>query len=428
MRIRTSLFREIATMAFVTVRTQKARSALTILGIMIGITSIVGMTAIVRGFDESMQGAISQMGPNTIFIMQFSGLSLAAGEDFRSLIRRPSLTLADVTALDRQVRSIASVGFVLGEGFRGVRARLAYAGRRTKNVSILGTSYNYPDIAKIDMEHGRFFTQTEVMHRRRVVILGHTPYKGLFPQVDPIGKVVRVAGQPYTVIGVHAKRAMAGGLNLGENDFAVIPHSVYQKQFGENVTRSRRGRMNSFMITAILRESVPREDAIHEIEDVIRIRHKLRVDDANDFDVMTQDTILQLWNQISTATYLALVSISSIALLVGGIGVMAIMTISVTERTCEIGTRRALGARKREIRWQFLLEAAFLTIVGGVLGVLFGSGIGIGIHYATGFPISLPWWSFALGIGFSGSIGIAFGLFPAVRAAGLDPIEALRHE
>ena len=135
----------------------------------------------------------------------------------------------------------------------------------------------------------------------------------------------------------------------------------------------------------------------------MRIRHGLRLDEPNDFDIVTQDAAMRLWDQVSSATYLALVAISSIALLVGGIGVMAIMTISVKERTREIGTRKALGARRREILWQFLLEAVFLTAIGGLLGVMFGSGIGIGVHFATGFPISMPWWSFALGIGFSGS-------------------------
>ncbi len=182
------------------------------------------------------------------------------------------------------------------------------------------------------------------------------------------------------------------------------------------------------MIAAVPRSEVDRDDALRDVESVMRIRHGLRLDEPNDFDLLTQEAALRLWDRISGATYLALVAISSIALLVGGIGVMAIMTISVTERTREIGTRKALGARRREILWQFLLEAVVLTAAGGVLGVLAGSAIGLGVHYVTGFPISLPWWSHAIGFGFSASVGILFGFFPAVRASGLDPIEALRHE
>jgi putative ABC transport system permease protein len=152
------------------------------------------------------------------------------------------------------------------------------------------------------------------------------------------------------------------------------------------------------------------------------------LDEPDDFDLVTQDAILQLWDQISRATFLGLVVISSIALMVGGIGVMAIMMISVTERTREIGIRKALGARRQEILWQFLIEAVVLTSIGGVLGIVLGSAVGLGVHFASDFPISLPWWSFAVGIGFSASVGVFFGMVPAVKASRLDPIEALRYE
>ena len=215
---------------------------------------------------------------------------------------------------------------------------------------------------------------------------------------------------------------------MGQDDFVVIPHTTYQKQFGIRATRAFGGEMRAVMIAAVPHEDIDRADAIADIERVMRIRHRLRLDEENDFELMTQDAILGLWDQISGATFLSLIVISSIALLVGGIGVMGIMTISVTERTREIGTRRAIGAKRREILWQFLLEASFLTAVGGVLGIASGSAIGIGVHFATGFPISLPWWSFALGLGFSAGVGILFGMFPAIKAARLDPIEALRYE
>ena len=280
----------------------------------------------------------------------------------------------------------------------------------------------------LDVEMGRFFTAGEVSHRRRVVVLGPTPYQALFPKIDPIGKTVRIGNVPYSVIGVLGSLPSPGGLNVDQDDFAVIPHSAYSKQFGISVRRSWRGRLQSVMIAAVPRENVSREEASLEVENVMRIRHGLRLDEANDFDLLTQDSVLRLWDRISSATFLALVSISSIALMVGGIGVMAIMTISVKERTREIGTRRALGARHREILQQFLLEAVFLTGIGGILGVVLGSGVGVAVHLITEFPISLPWWSFALGVGFSGTVGVVFGLFPAIRASGLDPIEALRYE
>jgi ABC-type antimicrobial peptide transport system permease subunit len=184
-----------------------------------------------------------------------------------------------------------------------------------------------------------------------------------------------------------------------------------------------------FLVIAVVpRAGVPREQLVREIEQVMRSRHRLKLDEENDFDVLTSDTIQKIVNQVTQAIVLALVVISSIALMVGGIGVMAIMTISVTERTREIGVRKAIGARRGEILVQFLLEAAFLTVVGGVLGILLGSAISLTVNYFAGFPISLPWWSFAIGFGFSAGIGIFFGMYPAVRASRLDPIEALRYE
>ena len=199
--------------------------------------------------------------------------------------------------------------------------------------------------------------------------------------------------------------------------------------FASDATR-RRGPpgQNSATIMVVPYPTATREQALQEVEQIMRIRHGLKLDEPNDFDLATQDAILRVWDQISRATFLALVVISSIALMVGGIGVMAIMMISVTERTREIGVRKALGARRQEVLFQFLTEAAVLTSIGGVLGIVCGSGIGLTVTLLTGFPISLPWWSFAIGLGFSAGVGIFFGMVPAVRASRLDPIEALRHE
>ena len=426
--MRGSLLQEIVVMAIGTIRTQKMRSGLTILGIVIGITAIVGMTSLIRGFDESMRDSIRDIGPDTVFLAQFSAVSMMSGAELNDLLKRPTLTPADARAIERQAESIAEVTMSIGEGPGGVRRRLVYQGERTKLLTILGTTHNYPNVYHLALEQGRFFTEGEASHRRRVVVLGQTPYQALFPNVDPIGKTVRIGNLPYTVIGVIGARPGLGALDAGENDIALIPHRTYSRQFGVRISQSRRGRLQFLVIGAVPREGVAREDAIRDVTAVMRIRHGLRLDEPNDFDIMTQDAVLRLWDQISSATFLALVAISSIALMVGGIGVMAIMTISVKERTREIGTRKAIGARRREILWQFLLEAVFLTAIGGVLGIGFGSGIGMGVHYATGFPVSLPWWSFAIGIGFSATVGIVFGIVPAVRASGLDPIEALRYE
>ena len=427
-RIHGGLFLEIVAIAVETVREQKARSALTILGVVIGVTSIVGSTSLIRGLDQSLRDSIEALGPDTIFVTKFSAVSIGSRQEFIELLRRPNLTPDDADAIAEQAESIDSVNIVFGQGGPPTRERVYYRSERTKQLNIFGSTANYPDVGRVDVVEGRFFTPGETRRRTSVVVLGQTPAQALFPNTDPIGKRVRVGNQRYRVIGVLDETPSPGGFDMGQDDFVVIPQTTYQKQFGIRAERMFGGEMRAVMIGVIPREDTTRDAAVADIERVLRIRHRLRLDQPNDFDLITQDAVLELWDRISGATFLSLIVISSIALLVGGIGVMAIMTISVTERTREIGTRRAIGARRQEILWQFLLEASCLTVVGGVIGVLLGSGIGVAVHYLTGFPISLPLWSFGLGLAFSASVGIIFGLIPAIKASRLQPVDALRHE
>jgi putative ABC transport system permease protein len=426
--MRWSLFYEIVTMSWDTLRTNKMRSALTVLGVVIGITSIVGMTSLVRGFDESLRDTIRTIGPDTIFVAKFSAVSMSSGADFQEMLKRPNMTPEDAGAIERGAPSIQVASVIIGQGGGGAREAVAYRNQRTKVVPILGVEDNYTRLTRLPLEMGRFFNAAEVQRRKPVVVLGQGPYQALFPNLDPIGKAVRIGLVQYEVIGVLAKRPSPGGFNTGADDFVVIPQTAYQKQFGLRAVDFGRGSIRPIVIGALPREGVSRDQAMREVENVMRIRHGLRLDQPNDFDLVTQDAILEIWERISQATFLALIVLSSIALLVGGIGVMSIMTISVTERTREIGVRKALGARRVEVLWQFLLEAVFLTSAGGVLGILIGSSVGLGVHWLTGFPVSLPWWSFAIGIGFSAGVGVFFGMVPAIRASRLDPIEALRYE
>jgi putative ABC transport system permease protein len=431
--IRAGLFSEIVGMSIDTLRTNKMRSALTVLGVVIGITSIVGMTSLLRGFEGSVEAAFKEMGPDTVTVQKFGLVSMTSGKSFMEVIRRPNLTLADGKAIESDCPSVGIVDVWLGAGGNS-RGRMFYGSQRTKPLAVLGTTENFAAVSFLKVEIGRLFTRDEVEHRRQVILIGQTAYQSLFPNTDPIGKKVRIGGNEFTVIGVAGKRPSPGGFNVGADDFAVIPYSTHEKFYGRVVrTRSTGGGMTaamfrSAMIVVLPREGYTRDQTIREVEEVLRVRHNLRLEQPNDFDLVTQDVALGVWKQISQATFLALVVISSIALMVGGIGVMAIMMISVTERTREIGVRKALGARRREILWQFLIEAAFLTSLGGVLGIALGSAIGLVIHWISGFPVSLPWQSFAIGIGFSASVGIFFGLYPAIKAARLDPIEALRYE
>ena len=425
-----SLAGEVVRMALDTLRSNKLRSALTILGVVIGITAIVGMTSLIRGFDQSLRDSVKALGPSTIILTKLSIVSISSGAEFSDLLRRPNLTVDDAKAIEKLAPTIEIVDILLGTGLSQTTERMYYRGERTKQLTIVGATEQFAEARFAKVTLGRFFTQPEVLHRRRVVVLGETAYQGLFGKsgLDPIGKKVRIGAVEYTVVGVLEKAPSVGGFGNDQDDMVVIPQTTHQILFSTNATRRRVPGQNSATIMIVPYGWATREDALSDVEEIMRIRHGLKLDEPNDFDLATQDAILRVWDQISRATFLALIVISSIALMVGGIGVMAIMMISVTERTREIGVRKALGARRQEILFQFLSEAAVLTSIGGILGILCGSGIGLAVTLATGFPISLPWWSFAIGLGFSAGVGIFFGMVPAVRASRLDPIEALRHE
>jgi putative ABC transport system permease protein len=430
--IRVGLVKEVVVMAFDTVRANKMRSGLTVLGVVIGITSIVAMTALIRGFDQSLQDSIRAIGPDTIFVQRFGITSFASGREFSDLMKRPTLSESDGRAIQEQSTVLQYVDIEVGAGAGPpTQRRVFYRDQKTTPQVVFGTTEFFADGTRIPIVEGRFLNGTEVQYRSNVVVLGNTAYQLLFASrgVDAIGKVVRVGTEQFTVVGVFAKRPSPGSFNLSQDDFVVIPYTTFQRVFGIRVVQGFRGAMQTpVQISVLPRAGVSQQTAVDELERIMRIRHNLKLDEPDDFDIVTQDAVLKLWNQVSQATFFALVVISSIALMVGGIGVMAIMSISVTERTREIGVRRALGARRREVLFQFLTEAAVLTSAGGVLGIVLGSAIGVTVHLTTGFPISLPLWSFGLGLGFSASIGIFFGMYPAIRAARLDPIEALRYE
>ncbi len=422
---------EVVRMAMETLRTNKLRSGLTVLGVVIGITSIVGMTSLIRGFDSSLRSSIEELGPNTIYLSKLSIVSISGGAEFDDLMRRPTLTVGDAEAIERLAPSVRVVDIMIGEGPESTAERAFYRGERTASNQIMGVSTDYATISFMKLQSGRFFTEAEVRHRRRVVVLGDGPYQALFglKGIDPINKRIRLGAIEYTVIGIMEKRPSLGSLDTGQDNLAIIPYTTHQVVFNIDVTRPLRDGSSFGGIIGIL----PRDDAapgqaLKEVEEIMRVRHGLKLDEPNDFDIITQDALLRTWEQISRAVLLALVVISSIALMVGGIGVMAIMMISVTERTREIGVRKALGARRAEILVQFLAEAATLTSVGGILGIVLGAGIGVAVNLATGFPVSLPLWAFAMGLGFSATVGIVAGMVPAVRASRLDPIEALRYE
>ena len=293
-----------------------------------------------------------------------------------------------------------------------------------------------PTVNFAKLELGPVLQRPEVQHRRQ----RRRPRQQRLPGavrpngIDPIGKTVRIGSERFTVVGVFDKRPAPAASDRAD-DFVVIPYTAYQQIFGNVLTARRdlRGSVNPACSASHDRGRAARgraaTQAMREVEAIMRIRHGLKLDEPNDFDLVTQDAFLKLWDQISQATFLALVVISSIALMVGGIGVMAIMSISVTERTREIGVRKALGARRREILCP-VPDRSRVPHLGRrpARHPPRQRASACSSHWLSGFPISLPWWSFAIGLGFSASVGIFFGMFPAFKASRLDPIEALRYE
>ncbi|MGV3518208.1 ABC transporter permease [Luteitalea sp.] len=424
MATRTGLLTDILGLSVDTLRANKLRSALTILGVVIGVTSIVAMTALIGGFSGSIRTQINQLGANSVYLEKAGFESFSSGRDFMELLRRPNLTNDDAEALAASPL-VARVDVQAGDfgGPWSQQIRVTSGNRATKRLPLVGTSERFPETNSIAIAQGRYFAAFEVQNKHQVAVLGFTVAETLFPAADPIGKVIRMDGKAYTVVGVFGKRPSP----LGDaNAFVTVPWTTYEKRY--DPWRFRGYLWRPFTIVVSAAEGVSQADLKAEIERIMRARHRLRLDEPSDFDLMTADSVLKFLENFTRAIVLALVVISSIALMVGGIGVMAIMTISVTERTREIGVRKALGARRREILVQFLIEAVFLTMLGGLLGILLGAGIGYAINVFAGFPVALPLWSFALGVGFSAAVGILFGMLPAIKASKLDPIEALRYE
>ena len=424
MNLRFGLLWEILQISVGTLRANKLRSALTILGVVIGVMSIVAMTSLIGGFSDQIRTQVNQLGANTVYLEKAGFESFSSGRDFMELLKRPNLNEGDAAAIASSPM-VARIDVQSGDfgGPWSEQVRVTYGNTATKRLPLVGTSANFPDTNSIAITQGRYFADFEVQNKQAVAVLGFTVAETLFPAADPIGKIVRMDGKAYTVVGVFGERPSP----LGDaNSFVTVPWTTYEKRY--DPWRFRGYLWRPFTIVVSGADGVSQAALKEELSTIMRARHRLRMDEPDDFDMMTADSVLKFLEQFTRAIVLALVVISSIALMVGGIGVMAIMTISVTERTREIGVRKALGARRREILVQFLIEAVFLTSLGGLLGIALGAGIGYGVNVFAGFPVALPLWSFAVGVGFSATVGILFGMLPAIKASRLDPIEALRYE
>jgi putative ABC transport system permease protein len=411
--------RESLSVAVGALRANKLRSFLTILGIVIGVTTIVGMTSLVRGLDRSVTGSIQSFGSTTLFLRKWGGRIVSSDEEWERLERRPGITEADARAIERTVAGVETMDKLYGTGPEAKVATLRYRGNTAEDLYVVGASATYLQLSDSEIANGRMFTEAEVRSSRRVVTLGQAVADQLFPHVDPVGKRILIRDFPYTVIGVLVKKDLTLFF-MNEDTRVIIPYTAYKRDLADQDDH----------LMLMIQPASPElfSDVRNQIIALMRMRHRLTYDQENDFDLLDSTTFLDLWDQISGAVFLAMIVISSIGLMVGGIGVMNIMLVSVRERTREIGIRKAMGARRRDILLQFLVEAAILTAIGGAVGVVFGTLLAILVSQLVGFPISIPPWSYAVGVGFSSLIGIFFGLFPANKAARLDPIAALRYE
>lgn len=391
------------------VRAHRLRSGLVILGVMIGVASLMGMVATLAGLEKFIAQSISG---NETPILALQKVDFFAGEGEKEWEKRKNFTMDDAFALEELPR----VRGVEVEFNRGVVVK--YKDRKARLISLTGSNMPLLYVRSINIAEGRYLTEFELDHRRRVVVLGDKAARSLFPDEDPVSKKIRIHQHEYEVVGVFDRIKTVFG-SLAEN-FMVIPYTAYERDF----LWWKQGPE----INVIVEHANYLDEVRENMRSLMRARRKVPPGKPDDFAIIAAEAVLEFTKKLTDAVALVLVVLSSIALMVGGIGVMVIMLVSVTERTREIGIRKAIGATRGEITWQFLVEAATLAAIGGVLGIVVGVGLALLASSLLGFPFVLPigWVIFAVTL--SAAVGLFFGIFPARKAAKLDPIVALRYE
>jgi putative ABC transport system permease protein len=414
--MRLQIVREIFRMALDSLRTHKLRSFLTILGIVIGVMTVIGMVSVIQGLNKSFLSELQSAGSDIIIITKNEAVQM--GRQSEEERTRKDLTFDDVRALERDATLAKAIAVSVNVSvFEQVEVK--YLNLKNDTAMVIGMNDKWPVVMSLYLPRlGRFITDAEVTRSAPVCVLGSELADALFPTTNPLGKEIRVGPAAFTVIGVLAKRGQMFGQS--RDNFVGLPITTLMKNFRYDKDRLE--------IIAAPRDQTMLQETIQQISGVLRQRRKVPYGKPNDFAVMTQDTMVDLYNQLTGAAYLVMIVISSIGLLVGGIGVMNIMLVSVKERTREIGIRKALGARSGDILKQFLIEAIVLTGTGGLLGVLVGFGIALVVKAVTPLPATVSLWSVVLGLSVSAAIGLFFGIVPARKAAHMDPIVSLRYE
>lgn len=404
---------EILHVSLRSLRANKMRSALTTLGIVIGVAAVVAMFAIGTGANQSVTAQITSMGSNLLVVRSGSMTTGGARMGWGS---SPTLTFADAEAIAEECPAVGKAAPTTAGGVQVVYGNSNWSTRAE------GTTPPMLDIRNWTIAAGRNFNDSEVRSSAKVVLLGQTVVTNLFGEADPIGQVVRVKKIPMTVVGVLGRKG-TNAMGSDQDDTLIIPVTTAQKRvFGSRF----QGKVSSILVQAVDGNSIPA--AIDQVDALLTERHRIRLDEEKDFTVMNLAEIMEAAAESTRTLSFLLAAVASISLLVGGIGIMNIMLVSVTERTREIGIRMAVGARTPDILLQFLAEAVILSVLGGLTGIALGALISFAIGHFAGWPTVISPLSIGLAFGFSALVGIFFGYYPASKAAALDPIEALRYE
>jgi putative ABC transport system permease protein len=408
-------------LAFDSLRQHKTRSLLTVVGVVIGIMAMVAVASIMVGLDQDIRGFLDQYGTNTLFVFRwdfgFRGELTAEERNRKPLTYEDAMAIRDECPDIKDVTVEVSPRIEPGQPLTVIPAR--YKGNEVYGIQFTGTIPSYEWVYNANPEKGRFFSEAENAHNMDVAVIGHDLAKGLFHEDDPLGKSIKVGGASYQVIGVLEKRKGQFFKDESADKVVVVPYGAYRKHNPGD---------DEYFIGA---QAYPgrKAQAEDEIIGLMRRRRNVPIDKPNNFAISSSEEMATQFRQITGAIAIAVFVISSIGLMIGGVGVMNIMLMSVTERTREIGVRKAIGARRRDIIRQFLIEAITLTGSGGIIGVSLGGLISFAINrLLPSLPSSVPLWSVVAAVTASMSVGLFFGIYPAMKASRLDPVEALRYE
>ena len=405
-------FLEAAGIALSAIWANKLRSFLTVLGNIVAVTSIIAVVSLVQGMNAKVTEAIvSDVGVDN-FTIQRIGPGVRSEADEERVRNNPRITLADAAAIRRFSESTRAIAAQAGNG-----ARITFATTTLERVGVTGVSRDYIHFATYNVDQGRMITPVEIERERPLTILGAQTAERLFGQLDPIDKMIKIGALNFRVVGVSVKKGAVFGNS--QDEFAVIPLGLFQKMFG---TRTNLELMVKPRSPELLKT------AMDEATVALRIERRLRPSEPDNFGMFTSDTLLNIYHTVTSGIFAVLIGVVALSLVVGGIVIMNIMLMVVSERTREIGLRKALGARRRDIMWQILTESVTLSTFGGVVGTTLGFLLALLISALSPLPASVQFWSVMMGLTITAVVGLFFGLYPAMRAASLDPIEALRRE